>query len=516
MDEKWIEIRSIDFSPGPIRTYSFSVNRANDFFANGILVHNSECPIPSPPLWRLWWYPGGPNPYISKTVKDPVTHAWVKEINASIGDTVEFRIIVKAAGSYELRYVNVYDFLPAGLELISADPKPISDDFVIFSDYKMHCLYKFHFYRWYYSSIGQGDSETIHIVARVVGPPCPVNISPPEHPLFALLEKQKNFTLPKPVRPTPPYPPCCCILRNVAAVVAKEVSSGCGNIVRTIRRADGANVRVGVFPGLTLVKGVFNTSSNRFEDYIEANVLDRVEFSILVYNSGRYILRGPVVIRDNLPSNLVYDNSACVSYGCGDIWTIPMPCEPKVDGSLLTWIFNRSLDPGYGIRITFFARVKEAGIGINRATVTADSLEASDTATVKGIPVIGPKISIEKYASLDPREGWYPAVTGYVGDRVYFLLVITNEGDVTLHDVTVEDQLPPFLDYNDDAIMSHARLMKIHSLAPPIDKNPLRWNLGELFPKEIVSIIFSANATGNGTGCNIARVRTDENVSDVD
>jgi len=46
-DGKWVQIYSITFKPGPVRTYTFMVDSVfHDYFANGFLVSNAvDCQI---------------------------------------------------------------------------------------------------------------------------------------------------------------------------------------------------------------------------------------------------------------------------------------------------------------------------------------------------------------------------------------------------------------------------------------------------------------------------------------
>jgi len=206
-------------------------------------------PIPPQPApsWPPWWYPGQTNPYIDKKVKDPQSGSWVESIDAHVGDTVTFRIKVKAAGTLDMKYVHVYDYLPLGLEFISANPPPKNTvgTLVTYYDNLHHCYYQFYAYEWYFSKIYKGQTKTITITAKVKGIPSPPPIVVPTLPVEIMLrDYPKNVSLPKPIRPIPPPPSYInytfqFIGRNMAVLEGKEVSGGCGNVQRNIRKSDG-------------------------------------------------------------------------------------------------------------------------------------------------------------------------------------------------------------------------------------------------------------------------------------
>ena len=236
-----------------------------------------------------------------------------------------------------------------------------------------------------------------------------------------------------------------------------------------------------------------------YEKYISFDYGDfsYVTFKLYVNLTGSF---DEVVVKDCLPSHLSYKPGYAEVDGVSD--------EPTLCGSnCYCWEFNSVPDDKHYV-ITFRANVDDCGDAPNHVNVSAkydccNWLYDDDEATVD--VVCQSSIVVDKKTSLDGIV-WFDEITAYVGDDIEFKLVVTNTGEMNLTSVTVADDLPSFLIYNDDA-----------NITPSVSSDHhIEWNLGTLIFGSSKEIIFSAHAASPGTGDNIAGVTTCQGVSDQD
>ncbi|MFT3892849.1 MAG: hypothetical protein QM730_14550 [Anaerolineales bacterium] len=107
---------------------------------------------------------------------------------------------------------------------------------------------------------------------------------------------------------------------------------------------------------------------------------------------------------------------------------------PSVTGSKVRfWMNNCNITHGW---IYEFQVFDANGMLLN--TVTADSSESPSDTDDHNIPITyNPALSIEKTGSFDASADGY----ANVGELITYTFVVTNTGNVTLHDVTVTDPL---------------------------------------------------------------------------
>jgi uncharacterized repeat protein (TIGR01451 family) len=215
-------------------------------------------------------------------------------------------------------------------------------------------------------------------------------------------------------------------------------------------------------PGTQLAKVTLNT---------EANIPSPggiVYYQLTIQNTGIMPLN-PVRLTDILPDGLTYNPGSSIVAGA--------PYEPdsitnNSDGTqTLVWNNIGAMNPGDIIIVTFEAMVDPGRIGafVNRAIVVGTSqignVTDEDTSTVG---VRNPAINIVKTAS---------PMKVKPGETVTFTMIVTNTGQVPLHNVTLHDFLPEGLNYQSG---SASPPLAVEPPAPVIGGALLMWNLPDL------------------------------------
>ena len=182
-----------------------------------------------------------------------------------------------------------------------------------------------------------------------------------------------------------------------------------------------------------------------------------------------------------------------------------------------TWKFNKNLtlsETSYSnisvFYLEFDAKVNYSGsfrnyVEVNGTESCCGRYAYSDAdAFVNVSEPNNPAINLTKYVK--EKTSWVKNISVDIGDTVYFKLLIHNTGNVVLTNVTVIDDLPAFLSFNNDANIIPATFNNHHIV----------WNLGTLAVNQTIEIIFSANATTFGEADNFAIVTTNEGPTDDD
>jgi len=107
-------------------------------------------------------------------------------------------------------------------------------------------------------------------------------------------------------------------------------------------------------------------------------------------------------------------------------------------------------------------------------------------------------INLTKHVKVN--NNWVKSTTVNIGDNVQFQILIKNTGNVALTSVYVTDDLPSFLNFNNDANITPATYSIHH----------IEWNLGALAVGQTKEIVFSAHAIASGEGNNCASVTSHE------
>jgi len=329
------------------------------------------------------------NDYITKKVRGPCNNQWVDEIIAVEGSTVEFKITIKAIGNNPLEDIMVYDFLPYGIDLISANPSFDGYKIETYFDPSTGCNNRFYKYYWSFSHLHAGQSKTITLVTEIS-----------DFPLSDYL---------------------CFNGTNVAVIDANVVSGGCNNIIDHITESDDANV---IVPRLSLTKHVYNdtqtspySQASPWRKSTTVNVGDKVDFRIRVGNTGNKILHN-VIVEDTLPSFLVYAESSTDS---ADVYN---------PDDFIRWNLG-DLIIGEISTIEFSALAVSPGKGDNAATATcSENLNSYDEAEVIVKEKGKPDILVTKKASVSEA---------HEGDLINYEITVKNTGYTPLYDIIVED-----------------------------------------------------------------------------
>ncbi|MFA5158637.1 MAG: isopeptide-forming domain-containing fimbrial protein [Patescibacteria group bacterium] len=193
-------------------------------------------------------------------------------------------------------------------------------------------------------------------------------------------------------------------------------------------------------PALNIEKTVRNVSDNQtaFVEQADANSNDRVEFKVVVENSGNSQLSA-VTVKDVLPAELTY-----------------VPNTLKIDGTPTdvgqffgTGLNTGSLAVGASKTITFEAKapanIAAAKTVVNTATVTSGSLSDNDTASVRLCPELAPNIVLHKDAknlttgASAVLEGNTKVVEARPGDVIEYTLTTQNTGNATSENYEIKD-----------------------------------------------------------------------------
>ncbi|MCD6236914.1 MAG: DUF11 domain-containing protein, partial [Thermoplasmata archaeon] len=376
-----------------------------------------------------------PSIKLVKKVKNESECIWHDEIDATVGDTIYFKLMINNTGNVDIPTpITVNDHLPTGLEYVKNSAS-------------------------YY--ICNGSTCTIPI------PKEPTGISDLQWVFNAALEENYSIVIIFSANVTEPGNHT-----NVG-----EVDAEYNGI--PLHSSDSAFVRAeeAPYPAIHLDKKVWNGMA--WVDEINATVGEKLAFKIDVANTGSEKLTG-INVTDVLPSFLSYVDSS------------PSPDYVSIDGSTLVWLKD-SLNVSESLQIILNATVDDIGSDSNVANVTTDqSVEDEDE-----LPIGVKSIGIEKFVS-DDNQNWSKGVNVEVNSTVYFKIVVTNNGSTDLSDVYVNDTLPTFLAYNDDANYTPEETIG----------NKIVWKFSVLPSNSVIIITFSAKALFTGCAPNCAVVET--------
>ena len=178
---------------------------------------------------------------------------------------------------------------------------------------------------------------------------------------------------------------------------------------------------------------------------------------------------------------------------------------------------------GDQVRVTYCADVVDCGVFVNTVNVSGslcsysggcgDDVFAIDNASVD--VVCGPGLSVSKDVSLDGNV-WMDDVDSFVGDMVWFRITVENSGYEELVTVSVLDDLPGFLEFNEVISDGGADL----NLSNNTDGFELKWVFENLSQGEMVELVFTADVVGinDEDECNVVVVNScgpDLSVSDT-
>ena len=320
---------------------------------------------------------------------------WVDEIDAEIGDLIQFRITVTyhnitQTGMHYAMSIYINDTLPDCLDYIltSADPEDPTVDGKKLS--------------WYLGSkiLKDGESHTVTFNCTVVDFGENINLAEAEA-----------------------YEYCCS---------------------RYIQGEDTATVNVPVPNAeIEIEKKVWDGTCDWVEE-IWADYCSIVTFRIIVENTGNADITN-IVVNDTLSESLEYADNAIVNGA---------PYEPIIspDGKTLTWTWN-ILVPDEQLIIEFDAHVigMPCSQDINLAEVTGEG-PCSEIVTDEDTAIVNINgMCVEKEVWNDAENAWMEETDGDVGDIVRFRIKIEYYGDYKLYNIKVRDELPMCLEYADDA-----------------------------------------------------------------
>ena len=240
-----------------------------------------------------------------------------------------------------------------------------------------------------------------------------------------------------------------------------------------------------------------------------------------------------LVVRDSLPqlSDGLSFNDSC---DCAKVWVNRSSDDHWMlyDGEVVQsfsddfvfWNFtDGDFYAGDQVRVTYCADVVDCGVFVNTVNVSGslcsysggcgDDVFAIDNASVD--VVCGPGLSVSKDVSLDGNV-WMDDVDSFVGDMVWFRITVENSGYEELVTVSVLDDLPGFLEFNEVISDGGADL----NLSNDTDGFELKWVFENLSQGEVVELVFTADVVGinDDEECNLVVVNScipDLSVSDT-
>ncbi|MCK5030809.1 MAG: isopeptide-forming domain-containing fimbrial protein, partial [Thermoplasmatales archaeon] len=257
---------------------------------------------------------------------------------------------------------------------------------------------------------------------------------------------------------------------------------------------------------------------NPWVDSIHAEIGDTLRFNITItYTKSNdpdctnSYKNTNIKIIDTLPSCLAYCADSTVIIHGNDVFTEDSSTSEKLIFWNLTEDYGIELYrenyypncPSYMVSILFNATVTDP-TGVdgeqNKVNVTAlekccsNNLEGSAEATiiVEEAPEEEPSINVKKFVRRDSYGDWEDdgiTVDPDVCDWVEFKILVTNTGTVTLDMVTVRDELPSDIFYDD-----HAQVDGVPHEYDWKDGNDYYWNLSNVGAGETRIIEFRAIA----------------------
>jgi len=265
--------------------------------------------------------PEDPNPDITveKQVKLESETMYHDQIEANIGDKLEFKITVKNTGNVLLKDIRIEDALPTGLTFRQGSATP--DDPIVTPSKLI----------WAITEITVHKNVTIEYLADVTD---------------------------------------CGELAGTATTTAYDEQSN------QISAEDSATVNVGCpppedpNPDITVEKFVKLESDDEYQKEVTADVEDLITFKLSVKNTGNTVLN--IRIIDKLPLSLSFENDASPKDP-----NVEIPLNGNIE---YIWDFE-DVKPNSTIEITFNTTIKECGDIIN--TLEALGIYENDTVTLE-------------------------------------------------------------------------------------------------------------------------------------
>ena len=392
---------------------------------------------------------------------------WVDEINASIGQTVRFRISIydnytdsNPNESYVLHNINVSDMLSDGLSYESGSAVVINGTTSGGGIRDIEPSINGHNLTWSFSYPGwfivDGDTGYIEFNATVTGTGDLVNKV------------------------------------NVSAY-------HCTNSTLLLYGEAEATVHVTVPTPNIKIEKYAKYDCQDYSKEVDVSRGTEVTFRLVVSNIGNTHFDS-LDVRDTLPIGLNY------------VINSSSPDVTDISGNILYWNFTDVNVSDFPINITFNATADGCGLLENVVNASAEynclTVYSESNATVN--ISCHPGLSLIKEVSLDGTN-WTNSVEAYLpnvvhsGNKIYFSINVTNTGDVNLTGV-LEDFLPPFLKYNydSDVPVTFANDSYINWTATSLD--PVE-------PGETILINFTATPLSGGDGYNTAIATTDQGIN---
>ena len=469
-------------------------SRGNSASDSALVAINRPLQDVDYPSWPSdWWTaPESHENEFSKKVRDPSTNEWVESAEYRLNDRIYFKIELNIPeGRSGVEDIRIVDFLPPTVEYVGASLTPTSITTEVYFDGRSISFYPFTVLTW---DIGDGiPGTTISIIIEG-------KVKKLDHEYFNISDYD--------------FIPISYITTNTVISTYKYISysPGCGNPYKkivTLKNTASFRIVSGE-PDIGIEKKArIYTSGEWQDDWIDAMVGDTLEFKLVINNTGDVCIDEPIYVRDLLPDELEYiEGSSNYNHICGDaIITPPRPKEPSIDGNLLEWVFDEPLDVGESIVITFRALVEKAGKYINVGSVEGSynsiPLYDEDDITINASKPSEARINVEK--KVWDGKDWVEYFSTVVGSKIIFMINVSNEGNVPLTDIIINDTLPDFLSFDDAKPLPDA-----------VDDHNLTWRIPRLGIDEYLQIIVNVTATDTGEGYNKVEARSKEGAGDED
>lgn len=212
------------------------------------------------------------------------------------------------------------------------------------------------------------------------------------------------------------------------------------------------------------------------KDPIDGKRTSIMTYSIQVASTGNTAATD-VVVTDPVPEELVI-KADTVSHG------------GTVQNGTVVWHLG-DMEPGTQVNLTFEAEIPASStreVWDNTAQLTYTNSSDSESGSLTSNTVVvnvkpkTPHLSIEKEQSLDGETFTKDKLTGKSDQTVTYRIKVTNDGDDTAKDVTLDDVIP-------EGLLAVADSANEHGL---ITEEKTSWNLGDLEPGKTITVEFKA------------------------
>jgi len=413
-----------------------------------------------------------PSILVSKHVKDLGTGLYEETINATLGDTVEFRGLITNDGPCcNLTDIVVTDILPDGLVYADSATAKVDGGWISIeppSSYSVNPQTNETTVDWVINDFLVSDTE----------------LAPGE---LITIKYSANVT------------GCGTGLENSQTVNASCVDAG-----KTVGDSDTATVEVLPEASINVTKKVWDTASGWVET-VNATFGETVNFKFTILNDGNCSSLKDIWVTDTLSDSLVYNDNATVN---------GTPREPDiVNPPEYTWNLTglAPLKMNESIVIEFSANVTTCGpMDINEVTANATCyedpaqfVEGTDNATVNVVP--NPSINVTKQVWDTVTEEWVETVNATVSDTVTFNCTIHNTSPCcNLTQIVVTDILSDSLEWENDFLITAPGYSA--SPAPTVVDKKITWNLTTLLNPletcESIYVVFNASVISCGEDVN--------------